>query len=122
MFFPFTLVHYVCVLLRLMPLFLFFHRDRLIANDFIQVRKVAEHVLEKVLGAGSESGSVAAGPATTDKEAEDVPDSNSLAEEKVELLCNDLVSTMGQRDSVKCFKNVLQGLTFYIFDVADARA
>ncbi|PSN54916.1 WD repeat-containing protein 48, partial [Blattella germanica] len=38
-------------------------KDRLIANDFIQVRKVAEHVYEKVLGAGSESGSVA-GPSS----------------------------------------------------------
>lgn len=63
----------------------------MIANDFIQVRKVAEHVLEKVLGAGSESGSVAAGPANADKETEDVQDSSSLAEEKVELLCNDIV-------------------------------
>lgn len=66
-------------------------KDRLIANDFIQVRKVAEHVLEKVLGAGSESGSVAAGPANADKETEDVQDSSSLAEEKVELLCNDIM-------------------------------
>lgn len=28
----------------------FFFRDRLIANDFIQIRKVIEHVYEKVLG------------------------------------------------------------------------
>ncbi|KYN17924.1 WD repeat-containing protein 48, partial [Trachymyrmex cornetzi] len=52
-------------------------KDRLIANDFIQVRKVAEHVYDKVLGAGSDSDSNA--------------DNSSLAEEKVELLCNDQV-------------------------------
>ena len=31
--------------------FLIFLRDRLIANDFIQIRKVIEHVYEKILGA-----------------------------------------------------------------------
>nr|CAD7599540.1 unnamed protein product [Timema genevievae] len=65
-------------------------KDRLIANDFIQVRKVAEHVYEKVLGAGSECGSVA-GPSSpgtdrTDPERQEV---GSIAEDKVELLCND---------------------------------
>ncbi|CAG2060505.1 unnamed protein product, partial [Timema podura] len=67
-------------------------KDRLIANDFIQVRKVAEHVYEKVLGAGSECGSVA-GPSSpgtdrTDPERQEV---GSIAEDKVELLCNDQV-------------------------------
>lgn len=32
-----------------------FLQDRLIANDFIQCRKVAEHVLEKILG-GNDTG------------------------------------------------------------------
>ncbi|XP_054266691.1 WD repeat-containing protein 48-like [Macrosteles quadrilineatus] len=58
-------------------------RDRLIANDFIQMHKVAEHVYEKVLG--SDSGSVAVSPGMEDQ------DNGSLAEEKVELLCNDQV-------------------------------
>lgn len=59
-------------------------RDRLIANDFIQMHKVAEHVYEKVLG--SDTGSVAASPQMEDQ------DNSSLAEEKVELLCNDQAS------------------------------
>uniref|UniRef100_A0A1B6MI01 WD repeat-containing protein 48 homolog n=1 Tax=Graphocephala atropunctata TaxID=36148 RepID=A0A1B6MI01_9HEMI len=58
-------------------------RDRLIANDFIQMHKVAEHVYEKVLG--SDTGSVAVSPGVEDQ------DNSSLAEEKVELLCNDQV-------------------------------
>lgn len=61
----------------------FFIRDRLIANDFIQMHKVAEHVYEKVLG--SDTGSVAVSPGVEDQ------DNGSFAEEKVELLCNDQV-------------------------------
>lgn len=69
-----------------------FFRDRLIANDFIQVRKVAEHVYEKVLGAGSESGSVA-GPGSPGTERTDPErqETGSIAEDRVELLCNDQV-------------------------------
>lgn len=78
---------------------LLFSRDRLIANDFIQVRKVAEHVYDKVLGAGSDSGSVAGGgntvssgsPAGDRTNTDSNADNSSLAEEKVELLCNDQV-------------------------------
>ena len=75
------------------------YRDRLVANDFIQVRKVAEHVYDKVLGAGSDSGSVAGGgntvssgsPAGDRANTDSNADNSSLAEEKVELLCNDQV-------------------------------
>lgn len=71
----------------------------MIANDFIQVRKVAEHVYDKVLGAGSDSGSVAGGgntvssgsPAGDRTNTDSNADNSSLAEEKVELLCNDQV-------------------------------
>ncbi|XP_063987796.1 WD repeat-containing protein 48 [Diachasmimorpha longicaudata] len=74
-------------------------KDRLIANDFIQVRKVVEHVYDKVLGAGSDSGSVAGGgntvsggsPAGDRANTDSNADNSSLAEEKVELLCNDQV-------------------------------
>jgi WD repeat-containing protein 48 len=69
-----------------------FFRDRLIANDFIQVRKVAEHVYEKVLGAGSDAGS-AAGPSSPGTERTDPErqETGSVAEDRVELLCNDQV-------------------------------
>ena len=74
-------------------------KDRLIANDFIQIRKVAEHVCDKVLGAGSDSGSVAGtgntvsggSPAGDRTNTDSNADNSSLAEEKVELLCNDQV-------------------------------
>ncbi|KAL0275371.1 UNVERIFIED_CONTAM: hypothetical protein PYX00_003232 [Menopon gallinae] len=67
-------------------------KDRLVANDFIQVRKVAEHVYEKVLNAGAES-VTAAGPSSPGAERPEVErqETGSLAEEKVELICNDKV-------------------------------
>jgi hypothetical protein len=85
-----------------------FFRDRLIANDFIQVRKVAEHVYEKVLGAGSESGSVA-GPSSPGTERTDPErqETGSIAEDRVELLCNDQVQFLPRKPAspfwVACF-------------------
>ncbi len=38
-----------------------FKKERLIANDFLQIRKVIEHVYEKVMGS-SETGSSAGSP------------------------------------------------------------
>merc|ERR1719481_1676149 len=46
-----------------------FKRERLIANDFLQIRKVIEHVYEKVMCAGSEAGSQAGTP-TGERERE----------------------------------------------------
>ena len=72
-----------------------FCRDRLSASDMLQVRKVIEHVYEKVMGQGSDAGSqTAAGNSTTSgdrSETEKDEDLASIAEEKVELLCNDQV-------------------------------
>ncbi len=97
-----------------------FKRERLIANDFLQIRKVIEHVYEKVICGGSEAGSSAGSP-TGDRGAAGGgaggagtaghqgqgaggaagsgagaggnpgggDDSSSIAEDKVELLCND---------------------------------
>ncbi|KAI4496511.1 hypothetical protein M0804_000321 [Polistes exclamans] len=74
-------------------------KDRLIANDFIQIRKVAEHIFDKALCAGSDSGLVTGGgnsvsggsPAGDRANTDSNADSSSLAEEKVEILCNDQV-------------------------------
>ena len=77
-----------------------FKRERLVANDFLQIRKVIEHVYEKVICNGSEAGSSAAGSPTgggggngdRDQQQQQAgDDSGSLAEERVELLCNDQV-------------------------------
>ncbi|KAI0242860.1 WD repeat-containing protein 48 [Lamellibrachia satsuma] len=70
-------------------------KDRLSASDMLQVRKVVEHVYEKVMGQGSDAGSQAATSSTTNgqerSETEKEDDLPSIAEEKVELLCNDQV-------------------------------
>jgi WD repeat-containing protein 48 len=68
----------------------FNYRDRLSASDMIQVRKVIEHVYEKVLGQGSDAGSQAANGGNQEK-SEELEDSSAIAEEKVELLCNEQV-------------------------------
>lgn len=58
----------------------------------IQVRKVIEHVYEKVLGQGSDAGSQAAGSnASQEKEPDKEEELSSIAEERVELLCSDQV-------------------------------
>ncbi|KAF6210381.1 hypothetical protein GE061_013485 [Apolygus lucorum] len=76
-------------------------RERLSANDFIQMHKVAEHVYEKMLG--SETGSVAGAGSPADR-YEDIELAGGEVEEKVELLCNDqpLDSNMDLR-TVKAF-------------------
>lgn len=64
----------------------FFKPDRLVANDFIQCRKVAEHILEKLLGEGT-AGSPGAGdtdPSSTTN--------NGTSVDQIELTCNDQVS------------------------------
>ena len=75
-------------------------RDRLYASDMLLVRKVIEHVYDKVLGQGSDAGSQSAGAANsttshgtnTSHGTEREEDVVSIAEEKVELLCNNQVS------------------------------
>lgn len=65
-------------------------RDRLSASDMLQVRKVMEHVYEKIINLDSESqtgGSTGEKP-SEQKEEEDMA---VLAEEKIELLCQDQV-------------------------------
>ncbi|XP_012943026.1 WD repeat-containing protein 48 [Aplysia californica] len=66
-------------------------KDRLSASDMINVRKVMEHVYEKVLGQGSDAGSQAANSNSHEKEAEKEEEPVVAAEERVELLCNDQV-------------------------------
>lgn len=65
-------------------------RDRLSANDFIQIRKVQEHVYEKVLGGGSDAGSTTNN--NNDRGNDDKAETASIAEDRVQLLCNDKVS------------------------------
>lgn len=61
-----------------------FQPDRLVANDFIQCKKVAEHVMEKLLGDGS-----ASTPGGGD--ADSSPTNNGYNVDQIELTCNDQV-------------------------------
>ncbi|XP_026858807.1 WD repeat-containing protein 48a isoform X3 [Electrophorus electricus] len=65
-------------------------KDRLSASDMLQVRKVMEHVYEKIINLDSESqtGSSTGEKPSEQKEEEDMA---VLAEEKIELLCQDQV-------------------------------
>ena len=75
-----------------------FKRERLIANDFLQIRKVIEHVYDKVILANQAEGSGSQANSPTGERSEgrnsetgDKTDSGSIAEDRVELLCNDRV-------------------------------
>lgn len=59
--------------------------DRLVANDFIQCRKVAEHILEKLLGDGT-----ASSPGCGDADST-TPSSNGYNVDQIELTCNEQV-------------------------------
>lgn len=71
-----------------------FCRDRLSASDMLQVRKVMEHVYEKIINLDNESQTTSS--STNDKpgEQEKEEDMAMLAEEKIELMCQDQVSTV----------------------------
>lgn len=59
--------------------------DRLVANDFIQCRKVAEHILDKLLGEGT-AGSPGGGDGDTSSTI-----NNGTSVDQIELTCNDQV-------------------------------
>lgn len=68
-----------------------FSRDRLSASDMLQVRKVMEHVYEKIINLDNESQTTSS--SNNEKpEQEKEEDIAVLAEEKIELLCQDQVS------------------------------
>ena len=83
-----------------------FTRDRLSASDMLVVRKVMEHIYEKIVGQNSDAGSQTAAGAQSsghasasqgsqqersdaEREAEEM---SQAAEEHVEILCNDQAS------------------------------
>ena len=61
-------------------------------RDLMMIMKVIEHVYEKVMNGGSEGGS-GAGTPTGDRNQSDreTAESASMAEDRVELLCNDTI-------------------------------
>lgn len=58
------------------------------ANDFIQCRKVAEHILDKLLGEGT-AGSPGAGDGDNSSAI-----NNGTSVDQIELTCNDQVKIM----------------------------
>lgn len=76
--------------LDLIGLFCFdFSRDRLSASDMLQVRKVMEHVYEKIINLDNESQTTSSSANDKPGEQEKEEDMAMLAEEKIELMCQD---------------------------------
>lgn len=70
-----------------------FCRDRLSASDMLQVRKVMEHVYEKIINLDNESQTTSSSANDKPGEQEKEEDMAMLAEEKIELMCQDQVGT-----------------------------
>lgn len=71
----------------------FCFQDRLIANEFIQCRKVCEHVIDKILGAEITPGAGNSNSSQNNSQSDaNSEGSQVLAEDKIELLCNEVVS------------------------------
>ena len=68
-----------------------FPRDRLSASDMLQVRKVMEHVYEKIINLDNESQTTSSAANDKPGETEREEDMAMLAEEKIELMCQDQV-------------------------------
>lgn len=78
-----------------------FYRDRLSASDMLQVRKVMEHVYEKIINLDNESQTTSSSNNEKPGEQEKEEDIAVLAEEKIELLCQDQVG--GLEDTTEFF-------------------
>lgn len=66
-------------------------RDRLSASDMLQVRKVMEHVYEKIINIDTESQTTSSSANDKPAELEKEEDVAVMAEEKIELMCLDQV-------------------------------
>lgn len=66
-------------------------RDRLSASDMLQVRKVMEHVYEKIINIDTESQTTSSSANDKPGELEKEEDVAVMAEEKIELMCLDQV-------------------------------
>lgn len=66
-------------------------RDRLSASDMLQVRKVMEHVYEKIINLDTESQTTSSSANEKPGEQEKEEDMAVMAEEKIELMCLDQV-------------------------------
>lgn len=72
--------------------FLVFSQDRLVANEFLQCRKVCEHVLDKILGAESGVSAMSSNASQSNQNDNSSEGSQVAPEDKIELYCNSVVS------------------------------
>lgn len=89
--------------------------DRLVANDFIQCRKVAEHILDKLLGEGSSNlpGGGDADPTS--------PTSNGTTVDQIELTCNDQVILITANKYLNYLTDIIAGIgSVYGFENSEA--
>lgn len=67
-------------------------QDRLVANEFLQCRKVCEHVLDKILGAESNVNTMGSNNSQSNQNDNSSEGSQIPPEDKIELFCNNVVS------------------------------
>lgn len=68
-----------------------FSQDRLVANEFLQCRKVCEHVLDKILGAESGVSAMSSNASQSNQNDNSSEGSQVPPEDKIELFCNNVV-------------------------------
>lgn len=69
-----------------------YSQDRLVANEFLQCRKVCEHVLDKILGSESGVNTMISNNSQSNQNDNSSEGSQIPPEDKIELFCNNVVS------------------------------
>lgn len=69
-----------------------FEQDRLVANEFLQCRKVCEHVLDKIFGSESGVNTMISSNSQSNQNDNNSEGSQVPPEDKIELFCNNVVS------------------------------
>ncbi|KAK7603146.1 hypothetical protein V9T40_003145 [Parthenolecanium corni] len=66
-------------------------RERLVANDFVQVQKIIEHVSEKLTGAECANTACPSTASNSEKTNTSLPETQTLLLDLIDILCNDQV-------------------------------
>lgn len=90
-------------------------KDRLVANEFLQCRKVCEHVLDKILGAESGVSAMSSNASQANQNDNSSEGSQVPPEDKIELICNNVVSNLHSRPRIHV-DFVLQSIIFQSLD------
>lgn len=84
-------------------------QDRLVANEFLQCRKVCEHVLDKILGAESGVSAMSSNASQSNQNDNSSEGSQVPPEDKIELFCNNVVCN---RPSIVWHRNIFYELIY----------